>query len=77
MARVIGSYFDHSPVCASRNVGNPLSADMPAPVSTVTERAFDAAAISSSGTSVMSLSYYGFDPRSTDLKARSPLPTME
>ena len=35
-----GSYFDHNPVRASRKVGTPLSAEIPAPVSTVTPFAF-------------------------------------
>ena len=34
-----GSNFAHSPVCASRNVGTPDSAETPAPVSTAMERA--------------------------------------
>src|SRR5438552_7542150 len=45
-----GLYFAHRPVCASRNVGTPLSADTPAPVSTVTFFTFPSLWISSVGT---------------------------
>jgi hypothetical protein len=36
VARSSGLKLAHNPVCASRKVGTPLSADTPAPVSTAT-----------------------------------------
>ncbi len=49
VASSIGSNFAQRPVCASRNVGTPDSAETPAPVSTATKRADRSAETSSTG----------------------------
>src|SRR6185369_3270737 len=49
VANSSGLNFSHKPVCASRNVGMPLSAEMPEPVSTQTSEPFRSASIKSVG----------------------------
>src|SRR5215472_4140699 len=52
-ASSVTSNFSHSPVCLSRNVGMPLSAETPAPVRTATLVARRSALLSSSYTRLL------------------------
>ena len=58
LASMVASKFSYKPVCASRNVGIPLSAETPAPVYTTTFRAFLTLAIKSSANIIVPLKLY-------------------